>query len=122
MIAALVLKVGYLKKSIIDKLKINLNPGEIYLLQGGLKHIERKRKNFFQEYINLLPDVIKNPDYIGTNPKYKNSVEFIKKVKKNVLVAIRSNEFGTLSVVTMFEVTNAKINRMLKHNRIFNIK
>lgn len=122
MTAALILKVGYLKKDIIKKLKINLNPGEIYLLPGGVKHIEKKRKDFFQENMNDLPRIIKVPDYIGTNPKYENSVEFIKKLKRNILVAIRSNGYGTLSVVTMYEITDAKVNRMLKHKRIFKTK
>lgn len=33
---------GYLKKSIIDLLNVKLNPGEIKLLPGGIKHIRKK--------------------------------------------------------------------------------
>ena len=117
--SSLVLRVGYLKKDLINLLKLDLKPGEIVLLPGGIKHIRRKRKQIYLGYITKIPEIIDKPDYIGKNPKYSNSVEFIKKINKNVLVAIRPNNKGILNVATMFEVTDSKISRMLKYSRIF---
>ena len=116
------IKVGYLKKEIIDLLKINLKPGEIKLLSGGIKHIRKRRTNCFNSYINKIPDIIKSPDYIGTNPKYLKSVEYIKKIDKNILVAVRLSTYGGLSVATMYEITESKILSMLSYDRIIKMK
>ena len=119
------IKVGYLKKEIIDLLKINLKPGEIKLLSGGIKHIRKRRTNCFNSYINKIPDIIKSPDYIGTNPKYLKSVEYIKKIDKNILVAVRLSHYGGLrglSVATMYEITESKILSMLSYDRIIKMK
>jgi len=62
---AIEIKVEYLKKSIIDLLGVKLKPGEIKLLPGGIKHIRKKRKKCFNNYFNKIPNIIKNPDYIG---------------------------------------------------------
>ena len=116
------IRVGYLKKEIIDLLKINLKPGEIKLLSGGIKHIRKRRTNCFNSYINKIPDIIKSPDYIGTNPKYLKSVEYIKKIDKNILVAVRLSPYGCLSVATMYEITESKILSMLSYGRIIKMK
>ncbi|MBU4449992.1 MAG: hypothetical protein KKE35_01715 [Actinobacteria bacterium] len=42
--------------------------------------------------------MIKSPDYIGTNSKYPNSVEYIKRFTKNILLVVRSNNCGVLCV------------------------
>ena len=116
------IRVGYLKKEIIDLLKINLKPGEIKLLSGGIKHIRKRRINCFNRYINKIPDIIKSPDYVGTNPKYLKSVEYIKKIDKNILVAVRLSPYGGLSVATMYEITESKILSMLSYDRIIKMK
>jgi hypothetical protein len=115
---AIGIKVGYLKKSIIDLLGVKLKPGEIKLLPGGIKHIRKKRKKFFNNYFNKIPNIIKNPDYVGTNLKYPNSIEFVKKLEENILVVVRLHKSNILCVATMFEVTEAKILHMLKYGRI----
>ena len=117
-----VLRVGYLKKDVINLLKLDFKPGEIVLLPGGIKHIRKKRKQFYLGYITKIPEIIDKPDYVGTNPKYSNSIEFIKKINTYVLVAIRPNNKGVLNVVTMFEVTDSKVSKMLKYSRIINMK
>ena len=120
--AKLVLRVGYLNKDVIDILKVNLKLREVFLLPGGIKHIRRKRKQIYLGYITKIPEIIEKPDYIGTNPKYPNSIEFIKKINEYILVAVRSNNNGILNVVTMFKVTDSKVSNMVKHNRTVDMK
>jgi hypothetical protein len=112
------IRVGYLKQEIIDLLGVKLNPGEIKLLPGGVKHIRKRRKELLNGYMSKIPKIIKEPNYVGTNPKYQNSVEFI----KNILVAVRLNDCGNLCVATMFDVTESKVTKMLEYGRIFKIK
>lgn len=119
---SLSVRVGYLKKNIINLLNIELNPGEIKLLPGGIKHIRGKRPGCFDKYLSKISSIISKPDYIGSNPKYPNSVEYIKKIEENVLVAIRlNNKKSILCVATMYPITDSKIKRMVIKNRIIKL-
>jgi hypothetical protein len=114
--------VGYLKQEIIDLLKIELKAGDVRLFSGSMKHIRNRRVNCYKRYKNKIPEIIRTPDYVGTSPKYPNSMEFIKKYDANILVAIRLENLKGLCVVTMYDVTESKIANMLKHNRIKKLK
>jgi len=115
------LVVGFLEQKIIDILGVDLKPGVIKLLPGGIKHIRKKRLEYFEDYINKVPEIIKEPDYVGTNPKYTNSVEYVKKYEKNILVAVRLEYSSTLCVVTLYDVTDSKITTMVEHGRIIEL-
>ena len=119
---SLSIRVGYLEKSIIDLINVELNPGEIKHLPGGIKHIKKKRPDCFDKYLSEIPSIISKPDYIGSNPKYPNSIEYIKKIEENVLVAVRLNsKKSILCITTMYPVTNSKIKRMVSKNRIIKL-
>ena len=55
-----------------------------------------KRKHFnCLKYIDYLPEIIENPDYVGVNPNENDkSIEFIKKYSKNVLVGVKLEKDG----------------------------
>ncbi len=110
--------VGYLKSDIIKLLNLEISPGEIKLFYGGIKHIKNRRLDCFKNYKDKIPEIIRTPDYVGTHPKYLNSVEYIKKMNTNILVAVRSDEFRGLYVATMYDITDSKIIKMLKYGRI----
>ena len=110
--------VSFLEQYIIELLDLELKPGEIKLLYGGIRHIKKRRWACYYNYKDKIPEIIKTPDYVGTHPKYFNSVEYIKKVGDNILVAIRLDDINGLCVVTMYDVTDSKITTMLKHGRI----
>jgi hypothetical protein len=114
--------VGFLKQEIIDLLSIELKAGDIRLFPGSVKHIKKRRLNCYKRHKNKIPEIINTPDYVGTSPKYPNSVKFIKKYNDNILVAIRLENLKGLCVVTMYDVTESKIVNMLKHNRIKELK
>ena len=47
------------------------------------------------KYIDYLPEIIGNPDYVGVNPNENDkSIEFIKKYSKNVLVGVKLEKDG----------------------------
>ena len=119
---SLSIRVGYLEKNIIDLINVELSPGEIKLLPGGIKHIRKKRLDCFNKYLSEIPSIISKPDYIGSNPKYPNSIEYIKKIEENVLVAVRlDNKKSILCIATMYPITNSKIKRMVIKNRIIKL-
>jgi len=112
-------RVGLLKQKVIDILSVNLLPAEIFLLWGGIKHIKNKRLVCFKNHLNDIPEIIKNPEYVGTNPKYPDSVEFLKEIRGiNILVAVTQNSQKILQISTMYDVTPSKLANMLSYNRI----
>lgn len=110
--------VGFLTQKIILLLDLKLEPGDIKLLPGDVQHIKEKRLDCFNNHKDKIPKIIEDPDYVGTNPKYPNSVEYVKKFEYYILVAVILRRKKDLCVITMFDVTDSKINTMLKYGRI----
>ena len=82
-----------------------------------------KRKHFNSlKYIDYLPEIIENPDYVGVNPNENDkSIEFIKKYSKNVLVGVKLEKDGQyLYVSSMYDIQDSKISRRLYSGRIKN--
>ena len=80
-----------------------------------------KRKHFkCLEYIDYIPDIIQNPDYIGINPKEGGtSLELIKRYADNVMIGIKLDTDGKyLYVATMHDVQASKISRRLHGGRL----
>lgn len=81
-----------------------------------------KRKHFIAlKYIDSIPDIIKNPDYIGINPNEKEnaSIEFVKCFKDNILLGIKVDSIkGRLYVSTMYDISDSKLKRRLYSKRL----
>ena len=80
-----------------------------------------KRKHYkCLKYIDYIPDIILQPDYIGINPNESgNSIELIKKYSENVMIGIKLDTDGKyLYVSTMHDVQESKISRRLYSGRI----
>ncbi len=91
---------------------------EIYQYPGLVKHVAKKHQSCL-EYISHIPDIIKNPDYIGKHPDIPFSVEFIKRFDKNILVAVQLDEAEThFYVSNLYDVTFGKINQKLFSGRL----
>jgi len=114
--------VGFLELHIIKLLNLDLEPGEIKLYSGGIKHIKKRRLDCYNNYKDKIPEIIKTPDYVGSHPKYRNSVDFIKRIDDNILVVIGQNYAKNLCVITMYDITDSKITSMLKCGRIKKIE
>ena len=75
------------------------------------------------KYIDYIPDIVKNPDYIGVNPNEKGteSIELIKKYKDNVMIGIKLDKDNDyLYVSTMHDIQESKIERRLHSGRLKN--
>ena len=58
-------------------LDIDLPCAPIYVSCGLRKHIQSRHSNCL-DYIDKIPEIINNPDYIGKNPTEPNSIELVK--------------------------------------------
>ncbi len=94
----------------------------IYQSEGLSKHIEKRHANCI-DYIEKIPDIITNPDYVGVNPNEENtSFELVKIFDHNIQIGIKLDaKDGYLYVATLHEVTQAKISKRLSNGRLKNI-
>lgn len=119
------LNVGRYNQKINQILNISIPELDIYRSEGLLVHM-RKRKHFkCLKYLDCIPDIIANPDYVGVNPNEEGkTIELIKRYEDAVLLGIKLDiDGGYLYVSTMYDLQEAKIARRLYSGRIkkFNV-
>lgn len=107
---------------IFDRIQNN----SIIMWDDRLEHIQKHRLDFqdiyeFDDYISQIPEIIKNPDYIGFKDK-NNSLQFIKAFTDNILVAVRVTNNGELSFRTMFKITDSQLNDYIRKGTAWKYK
>lgn len=85
---------------------------KIFMWSERLDHIEKHKNDFcdsetFDKYVEMIPEIINKPDVIGIRDK-DSSIQFIKEMDDNVLVAVRLNTKGNLSFRTMYPITDSQ--------------
>ena len=115
------LDMGEYKSEFNDILGIQIESQTIYRSTGLPAHMVKRKHYKCLKYIDFIPDIIANPDYIGINPNEKGgeSVEFIKKFGINVLVGVKlDSKNGYLYVSTVHDIQESKLQRRLHSGRI----
>lgn len=116
------IKVGRYKQIYNELLNISLPPDDIFRSEGLFVHI-KKRHPGCMKYTHYIKDIIKDPDYIGTNPKEPDSIEMIKTFNKNIIIAIKlDRKKNYLYVATLYEITDSKIQRQLQSGRLISMQ
>ena len=105
--------VGEYRESFNKQLDISLPTGIIYRSSRLINHIQRRHPDFVG-YIDKLPEILLNPDYIGKNPKEPDSMELVIVFSDNILVAIKLDvKNNYLYVASLYNISDGKL-----HNRI----
>lgn len=114
------LKVGTYNPAFNEILGTSLDELEIYESKGLKAHMIKRKHFSCLKYIDCIPDIIMNPDYIGINPNEAgDSVEYIKRYDNNVLLGIKLDTSANYFYVsTMFDIQESKITRRLHSGRI----
>lgn len=114
------IKVGEYNQKFNDVLGLNLETMEIYRSEGLRSHMIKRKHFKCLKYIDYIPDIISNPDYIGVNPNEEgSSIELIKKYADNVMIGIKiDSDEKYLYVSTMHDVQETKILRRLHSGRV----
>ena len=103
-----------------DMLNINIKHDVIYRSKGLPSHMLKSRHEKCLKYIDYIPEIIENPDYIGINPNEKGqTIELVKRYGDNVLIEIKvdkNNDY--LYVSTMYDISEAKLQRRLYSGRL----
>lgn len=105
--------VGEYREFFNKQLDISLPTGIIYRSSRLINHIQRRHPDFVG-YMDKLPEILLNPDYIGKNPKEPDSIELVKVFSDNILVAIKLDvKNNYLYVASLYNISDGKL-----HNRI----
>lgn len=116
------IKVGKYDLRYNELLSIDIEELDIFRSKGLPAHMVKRKHFNCLKYIDYLPEIIENPDYVGVNPNENDkSIEFIKKYSKNVLVGVKLEKDGQyLYVSSMYDIQGSKISGRLYSGRIKN--
>lgn len=72
------------------------------------------------QYIELIPQIIASPDYIGVNPNEKNvSLELVKCISNNIQIGIKlDTKDNYLYVATLHTITDSKLKHGIQNGRL----
>ena len=104
----------------MDILDINIEKMKIYRSKGLPTHMVKRKHYNCLKYIDYIPEIIKNPDYVGVNPNESTiSFELIKKYSDNIMIGIKIDTDGRyLYVSTMHDIQESKVKRRLFSGRL----
>mgnify|MGYP006926041252 CR=1 FL=1 len=115
------IEVGLYNHDFNKILNTEIKQSKIIRSEGLISHLIKRKHFIALKYIDSIPDIIKNPDYIGINPNEKEnaSIEFVKCFKDNILLGIKVDSIkGRLYVSTMYDISDSKLKRRLYSKRL----
>jgi hypothetical protein len=113
--------VGKLTPEIIKLTGISLLEDNILMYPGVIKHIKKNHPNEFSMYFKKIPDIVNFPDYVGVHPGEPNSIEFVKVLDDNILIAIKLSPKGYLYLSSMYMISQTKVSKRLKSGRLIKV-
>ncbi len=118
------LKVGNFADKFNVILGTNIEQLDIFRSKGLPAHMLKRKHYKCLKYIDYIPDIIANPDYIGINTNESgDSIELVKQYDDHVLLGIKLDMDGRyLYVSTMYDVQESKVSRRLHSGRLKKIE
>ncbi|WP_460000500.1 PBECR3 domain-containing polyvalent protein [Paradesulfitobacterium aromaticivorans] len=71
----------------------------------------------FLSHIGQIPNIIKNPDYIGLHPS-DNSIQYIKRINRIMLVGVRIRTGGDLNFRSCYPISEQTLQSYLKSKTV----
>lgn len=112
--------VGKHNKKINDILGLEIEELDIFRSSGLITHLLKRQHYSAIKYLDKIPDIIQNPDYVGVNPNESDvSVEYIKEIGNTIfLVGVKKDtESNCLYVSTMHDITPRRRDKALRSGR-----
>ncbi len=116
-----IIKIGKLNKNVINILELQCKDKNIKIGYDRISHCNKHKPDFeneqsYNKSMELLPDIINNPDYVGYNSN-NNSIEYIKRIDDVTLVAVRFKERGDLFLRSVYPITESKLQNGIELNK-----
>ena len=111
--------IGKYNENFNDYLPYDIGSFNIYQSDGLKKHILKRHPDCLK-YLDLIPDIIAAPDFIGINPNEKTtSFELVKCISENVQIGIKlDTKDNYLYVATLHTITNSKLKHGIQNGRL----
>lgn len=105
--------VGQLSNKIIRLLGITSKEKKIIVWPDRVTYFRKHINDYesteqFESCINAIPSIISNPDYVALHPS-KGSIEYIKRIDKLMLVAVRIRDEDSLAVRSVFPLSEKQL-------------
>lgn len=118
------IKIGELSQEIIDTLHLNLKPQNIYLWENRvMEHCKKHEAEYsspqaFVEAVECIPEILKNPDYVGI---HKNgNIQFVKKYSDVSLVGVKIiKSDNSLLFRTIYPISESKLKNSIKNGKLY---
>ena len=118
-------KVGKIETSLSERFGL-MCCGFVYISPGVIRHIisrhsKQLSRNVKDNLINVIENILKDPDYVGKKVSGNNklTIEFIKKIDSLLLLGMEiDEEEGYIYVSTLYPVTKSKINNKMYGGKI----
>ncbi|MEJ8555016.1 PBECR3 domain-containing polyvalent protein [Tepidibacter sp. Z1-5] len=116
--------VGFIDETISTLANCNYI-GQVYAAPGVIKHIKKRHnhelnESILNDIIDTIKKVLNEPEYIGTHPKkIGTSIEFIKEIDNNILVATELDiKENYIYVASMYPIHQSKIDNRIHSGRL----
>ena len=116
---------GEYNTAINNLLGINVEKQTIFRSTGLPSHIVKRKHFKCLKYIDNIPEIIDDPDYVGLHTEKDGtfSIEYIKIFKFNILVAVKvDGKSDYLYISTVHDIQESKIRRRLYSGRLKKFK
>ena len=113
--------IGTITEKVKKLLSIDTNISEILIHNDNFKkHLMKRNHQNMIPYIPNIQQFLKNPDYVGINPREKGvSLEYVVQVKPNILIAVKlDSKNGYFYVTTMHEISQLKLSQRIRNGRL----
>lgn len=112
-------KIHKITKEYVDKycLDDSFIGKSIVLYEDRINHIEKHKHDFLNDSLNDILDnlssIVGNPDYINVDTT-KFGIQIVKKIKDNILEAVRLSTSSELKIKSIYPINNTKYNKLKK--------
>jgi SPP1 gp7 family putative phage head morphogenesis protein len=94
---------------------------EVVITDKQLAHITDKRAVTYERYRDKLLDILNNPDYVFEDPKHQGTALVMKRYDNTAEIVLRlstESESKKNSILTMWEIKEARLRRYIKTHKV----
>lgn len=117
------INIGKIDIKLFAGISKNIITNEVILTNERYLHIIEGHKEDFSLYANIIPQIIKTPDYILKDYKNKNTAMIIKSIDDtniNIIIKLAIGEdkiHCKNSIMTMYRVRNKNLKKLMEKNK-----
>lgn len=119
------INIGKINKQLFKEIFKNILTDNVILTNERYIHIIERHKEDFEKYVDILPEILKEPDYILKDYKNDNTAMVIKHIKDtntniNIILklAITDDKIHTKnSIMTFYRVRDKNLRKLQEKNK-----